>query len=98
MYIIRDIFYLHFGHFKAAKALMDEARSNKLMPEAKAIRVLSDFTGHSYRLIMEEGFSSLAEYEQSLSAGMGQGDWKNWYEKFKSHVAHSEREILKVVD
>ncbi|HEV2833462.1 MAG TPA: hypothetical protein VGW31_15890, partial [Hanamia sp.] len=63
MYIIRDIFQLHFGHFKAAKALLDEALKSGLMPNATSTRVLSDFTGDSYRLIFEEGHDSLTEYE-----------------------------------
>ena len=60
MFIIRDIFHLKFGHYKDAKALFDEAISKKMFPEAKNMRMLTDFTGDSYRLIMEEGFDTLA--------------------------------------
>ena len=97
MYIVRDIFQLKFGHYKDAKALLDEAFKKGIMPEAKNTRVLSDFTGNSYRLIMEEGFDSLADYEKALTDGMADADWKLWYEKFKQHVESSQREILKVV-
>ena len=97
MYIVRDIFHLRFGHYKDAKALMDEAKSKNMFPETQSMRVLTDFTGDSYRLIMEESFESLAEYEKSLTSGMGDTDWKSWYERFKTHVESSHREILKQV-
>lgn len=97
MYVIRDIFYLKFGHYKDAKALLDEAISKNLMPEAQQRRILSDFTGHSYRLIFEESFNSLAEYEKMLTEGMATPEWQSWYGQFKPHIERGEREILKQV-
>ncbi len=97
MYIVRDIFHLQFGKFKEAKILLEEAYSKGLLPDAKAARVLSDFTGGSYQLIFEEGHDTLGDYEHSLKESMGKTDWKKWYEKFKPLVNHSEREILKLV-
>lgn len=97
MYIIRDIFHLKFGHFKDAKALLSQAMKSEIMPKTESVRVLSDFTGTSYRLIFEEGFNTLAEYEQSLNSGMATDEWQKWYEQFKQHVDGSHREILKQV-
>ncbi len=97
MYIIRDIFHLRFGAFKEAKALLDDAYGRGLLPDAKSARVLSDFTGDAYRLIFEEGYDTLAEYEQSLQQSMSKAEWKKWYEKFKPLVESSHREILKQV-
>lgn len=97
MYIVRDIFHLHFGKFKDAKALLDEAYSKGLLPDAKSARILSDFTGSSYRLIFEEGHSTLADYEKALKESMTKAAWGKWYEKFKPLISHSEREILKQV-
>lgn len=97
MYIIRDIFKLKFGQYKDAKKLLDEAYSNGLLPEAKSSRILTDFTGDSYRLIFEEGYDSLADYEKSLASSMQEDAWKKWYEKFKSHIDTSHREILKQI-
>ena len=97
MYIIRDIFQLRFGAYKNAKTLLDEAYSKGLLPDAKSARVLSDFTGESYRLIFEEGYDTLAAYEKSLTESMNKPDWKKWYEKFKTYVESSQREILKAV-
>lgn len=98
MYIVRDIFQLKFGHFKAAKDLLNEAFQQKLMPEnAKQSRVLSDFTGDSYRLIFEAGFESLSEFEASLTNSMAKPAWQQWYMRFKEQVESSQREILKIV-
>jgi hypothetical protein len=95
MYTVRDIFHLKFGQFKDAKALFDEAKTKNMFPEPENMRILSDFTGDSYRLILEGDFNSLADYEKSMNEGMGAGDWKSWYEKFKPLVTSSHREILK---
>ena len=97
MYIIRDIFQLRFGQYREAKALLDEANSAGLLPDARSSRILSDFTGDSYRLIFEEGFETLAEYERSLLESMDKTEWKKWYVKFKEHIHSSHREILKTV-
>ncbi len=98
MYIIRDIFQLRFGQYKEAKALLDDAYSKGLLPDAKSSRILSDFTGDSYRLIFEEGYDSLSDYEKSLMKSMDKVEWKKWYTKFKEHVQSSHREILKVIN
>jgi len=97
MFIVRDIFQLKFGAYKEAKALLDDAYSRGMLPDTQSARILSDFTGDSYRLIFEEGHDSLADYERSLGESMGKKEWKAWYEKFKVHVAGSQREILKQV-
>ena len=97
MYIIRDIFYLKFGHYRDAKELLDEATEKNLLPQQQGNRVLSDFTGDSYRLIFEQSFNSLGEYEQSLTTSMNEDEWQKWYKKFRGHVKTSHREILKQV-
>jgi hypothetical protein len=97
MYVIRDIFYLKYGHYRDAKELLDEAMQNKLMPQQQGARVLTDFTGDAYRLIFEQVFNSLGEFEQTLTGIMNEEDWQKWYKKFRGHVKSSHREILKQV-
>lgn len=97
MYFVRDIFHLKFGHYKDVKALLDEARQKNLLPQAQSTRALTDFTGDAYRLILEAGYSNLADYEQQLGSELSQDEWKNWYERFKQHVDRSHREILKQI-
>lgn len=96
-FVVRDIFNLKFGHYKDAIALIDEATKSNLMPPGPSMRVLTDFTGDAYRLILEQGFNTLADYEKSLSSELNAAAWKDWYEKFKPHVESSTREILKWV-
>ncbi len=97
MYIIRDIFQLKFGHYRDVKSLVDDAVKRKLMPQAQQTRVLTDFTGDAYRFILEESYSTLAEYEKSLSEELGKDEWQQWYNQFKQHVESSHREILKQI-
>lgn len=97
MFIVREIFHLKFGHYRDAKVLMDEARTKKMFPESKSFRMLSDFTGDSYRLILENGHDSLGEFEKALTSGMAHADFQTWYAKFKEIAVSSHREILKVV-
>ncbi len=96
-FLVRDIFQLKFGHFRDAKKLLDEAAEKHMLPEAQQMRVLSDFTGDSYRLIFEEGFDNLADYEISLTSSMKTEQWQQWYERFKPHVEKSYREILRQI-
>jgi hypothetical protein len=97
MYVVRDIFYLKFGHYRPAKILLDEAMEKKMMPESQNARVLSDFTGDAYRLIFENSYNSLADFENELTKDMAKSEWQQWYANFKEHVERSYREILKQV-
>jgi hypothetical protein len=99
MYIVRDIFYLKFGHFRDVKVLMDEAQAKKMFPENPHYRFLTDFTGHSYRVILESGYATLADFDKMMSGDSGntnEKEWREWYMKFIPHVESSEREILKL--
>lgn len=95
MYLVRDIFHLKFGQYKEVNALLKEARDRQLFPSKPSARILTDFTGASYRLIFEEGFDRLADFEEGLASELSGADWQEWYARFKTHVAHGEREILK---
>lgn len=99
MYIIRDIFHLKFGHYRDARNLVQDALKRGLLPDSdQQTRMLSDFTGDSYRLIFEGSFKTLADFEQSLTGSMRKDEWQQWYESFKQHVNTSHREILKLVE
>jgi hypothetical protein len=54
----------------------DEAKLKNMFREVKSCRMLSDFTGDFYRLIMGEGYDALADYEKSLTSSTGKPDWK----------------------
>lgn len=97
MYIVREIFHLQFGRYREAKALLDEGMQKHLLLQPSGSRVLTDFTGEGYRLIIELPYSTLADYEADLKKELGGAGWKEWYEKFKALMRFSEREILKQV-
>ena len=97
MYVVREIFRLKFGHFREAKALLQEAIDKGMVPKSKGNRALSDFTGHSYRLILESSYDSLEQFEKSLQMELNQAQWQEWYTRFKEQIVSSHREILKVV-
>jgi hypothetical protein len=97
MYIIREIFHLQFGRYREAKALLDEGMQKHLLLQPSGSRVLTDFSGEGYRLVIELPYPTLAAYETALQKELGGEGWKEWYEKFKALVRFSEREILKQV-
>jgi hypothetical protein len=96
-FLVRDIFQLKFGHFRPVKELFSEAKDKNMMPDAKFSKVLTDFTGDSYRLILENGYNSLLDYETALTSGTADPEWQQWYKKFMEHVESSHREILKEI-
>lgn len=97
MYVVREIFHLQFGRYKEARALIDEGRQKQLLLQPPGHRLLTDFTGEGYRLIMELPYATLADYEADLKRELNGSGWKEWYEKFKILIRFSEREILKEV-
>lgn len=97
MFIVREIFHLQFGRYRDAKKLMDEALQKGLMVLPEGSRLLTDFTGEGYRLIMELPFASLASFETDLAKELNVAGWQDWYATFKPLVRFSEREILKQV-
>jgi hypothetical protein len=98
MIVIRDTFYLKFGKAKDAKALLGEFSEILKKYDNTPRRFLTDFTGESYRLILEATFVDLASYEDLLKSHFGREEWRKWYEKFIPLVNRSEREILSLVE
>jgi hypothetical protein len=97
MFIVREIFHLHFGRYREAKKLLDEGLQKGLMDLPDGSRILTDFTGEGYRLIMEMPFATLAAFETDLAKELNEAAWQEWYANFKPLVRFSEREILKQV-
>ena len=98
MYIVREIFHLHFGRYKEASAMIKEAIGKNLLLQPTGMRFLTDFTGTGYRLIVELPYATLADYESDLKKELAGSGWPEWYERFKQLVRSSEREILKQVN
>lgn len=98
MYIVREIFHLHFGRFREASTLIKEGIQSKLLLQPQGSRILTDFTGEGYRLIIELPYRTLDAYESDLRKELDGTMWTEWYERFKIFVRFSEREILKQVN
>ena len=62
----------------------------------KDVKILLD-EAYSKGLLPDEGYDSLAEYENLLTEHINKPTWKKWYEKFKVHVTGNQREILRQV-
>ncbi|MBK9109712.1 MAG: hypothetical protein IPM92_15400 [Saprospiraceae bacterium] len=94
MYVIRDTFRLKFGMFKEAAASMRSAAQSGVFNPAD-FKMYADFTGDSYRLILESRFDTLSEYENRMLGEMQKQSWKDWYQQFKPNIESSHREILR---
>ena len=99
MILVKDIFHLKFGKAKDAKALLNEARElNKKYGFDKG-RALTDFvTGHSYTLVLESEWESLAAWEGAMKQGLGADELQKWYQKFVPLVEDASREIYNIVE
>lgn len=97
MYIFREIFHLRFGCYREAMSLIDEGMQKGLLLHPTGTRVLTDFTGEGYRMVIGLPYARLADYETDLKKELGGDQWKDWYERLKPLVRFSEREIMKQV-
>ena len=77
MFIVREIFHLQFGRYREAKQLVKEAVEKHLLSQPPGSRVLTDFTGEGYRLIMELPYETLADYETDLNKELAKSAGKN---------------------
>lgn len=97
MIIERNTFYLKFGKAKEAiaiwKQIMDEAKTAMNKPE---MRLLTDITGHSYRIVMEMHIKSYTDIGPKNAAWMTHERFQELYEQFKPLCERAERELLKI--
>ena len=75
---------MQFGRYREAKTLIDEGMQKHLLLQPSGSRILTDFTGEGYRLIIELPYATLADYETDLKKELGGTGWKDWYEKIQS--------------
>lgn len=98
MILVRDVFQLKFGKAKEALATLKEGLTIMKKGGYTPERILTDFTGEFYTLIMESKYGDLSEYEKALKADLGLPEWRKWYEKFIPLVESGKREILTIVE
>ncbi len=99
MILVRDIFHLKFGKTKDAKLLLKEAQDINIKYGFKNKRALTDLvTGHSYTLIFESEWESLADWENAMKDGLGAEDWQKWYRNFIPLAETASREIYNILE
>lgn len=98
MFLVRDVFQLKFGMAREAKEIWKEMAGLNQQATYGPSRCYTDFTGPSYRLIIETPFENLGEYEKQLTGAMAQEEWQKAYRRLVSLVESSYREILRVVE
>lgn len=98
MIVVRDEFQLKFGVAREATSLFQEGMQFlRGSGAASDIRLLTDLTGHYYRLVLESTFADLATYEREMRAMMSDPQWKAWYARFIPLAQSGRREIFSVV-
>jgi hypothetical protein len=97
MIVVREVFYLKFGAAKPALELIKKSKELMQKFSMTPMKTMTDFTGHSYTLVLESEYESLSAFEKDMQSGFSNEEWQVWYEKFKPLVNSSFREIYKVV-
>ena len=98
MIITRTVFQIKYGK---AKEVIELIKEGKKIAEAQGIkfgRVLTDVTGPSYTVVLENENESLAVWENELGKVFSNEDWKSWYQKFIPFVESAHRDIYKVIE
>ena len=99
MIVVREVFQLKFGKAKEAKAAWKEfavLRKKFGFPES---RVLTDYTGPYYTFIIEDTYSDIASFDNSMKSEVGMKEFGEWYHaKFAPLVDSGRREIYSVVE
>jgi hypothetical protein len=97
MILVRDVFRIKFGKAKPALASIKSAKPLMRRLGYTPDRILTDFTGEFYTLVMESKFKSLAEYERAIKSHLGSKEWRRWYERFVPLAESGRREIFNIV-
>jgi hypothetical protein len=98
MILVRNVFQLKFGQARPAVTLWKEGiQIAKRVRPKESPRLLTDITGSSYTVVLENTYESLADFEQSARALMGDDDWQGWYQKLIPLVESGRREIFTIV-
>lgn len=98
MIVVRDVFKLKFGKAKEAISLWKEGRDILKSAGHLPDRIMTDYTGTYYTLILETSFKNIAEFEDSLPHLFSNEKYQQWYQKFIPLADSGYREILKVVE
>ncbi len=94
MIVVHDTFRIRFGAAREVRALMQEGLS--IVANASNmgdLRVLWNFTGPNYRVLLETSYESLGAYEQELKEGMANSAWQEWYRRLVPYIEKGHRTL-----
>ncbi len=98
MIVVRDVFQLRFGMAREAIALWQEGiEFIRSVPGVKDVRLLTDFAGNYYTLVLESSHESVSGLEEEMRATSQDPRWREWYARFVPLVESGRRELLNVV-
>jgi hypothetical protein len=101
MILVRDVFRARFGLGEQAVAVLKEGvRLIKRLGGARPTepRLLTDFTGPFFTLVLETTHASLAEYEQGLNDLVTSAEFPAWYGTVVPVMEGGHREIFTVLE
>lgn len=98
MIVVRDVFKLKFGKAKEALALYKDAKPIFQKTGHAPDRVMTDYVGTYYTLVMEHTFKSFSEYEETIKNSFNDAEYEKWYQKFIPLAETGYREIFKIVE
>lgn len=83
MYVERNEFHLKFGASKAALDLWKPYLQHVHLDDPTIhVRVLTDVSGNSYTLVVEQRHETFTDAEPSKCRLIQRNDWKEFYQKF----------------
>jgi len=98
MILVRDIFRLKFGKAKDALSVWNKSKKTLQNVNHYPERVLTDFTGSYYTLVIESTYNNLSEFEESLRNAFKTKEYQEWYKKFIPLAEGGYREIFKIIE
>lgn len=97
MYIERNEFHLKFGGSKEAIPMWRKYLEHVQQEDAGIhVRLLTDISGQSYTLIVEQLHETFSDAEPSQCRLVNRKDWREFYEKFIPLCENSTRTFYKL--
>jgi len=95
---VRDVFQIHPEHMREVKSAVLDMRDLGKRMGYPQMRVLTDFIGEYYTLVLESDYPSLNEWEQALTKSFGDKEWQTKYGRIRPMVRGGRREIFQVLE
>lgn len=98
MILVRDVFQIDPEQMKQAKEWAREMRDRFSTEGRGKRRVLTDFVGDYYTLVLETEFESLGALEATLKQAFADPEWQESYARFRRVIVGGRRKIFSILD